>query len=961
MSMPDPSGWIPSEIKNRIFDNVVNFIAKQTGKIFGRRAGDAVRKLTSDGSFISKFNIALKNSQERFIHEYNKIDPELTEAISQGVKFWEAESIRQAIMTIVQRPGAWIDDERNIVSQHFTDVFQDRFSKDRVDNAINFFLKCLAQELWHLPELQRAYELQIQQYTASHLQEVTKEIKDLRSDIQNKASILGGEDLLEDGRMPREIKINKPSPKDKLEPSLLSAPPSMPSFIGRKALLDILRQYWLDDSIGAVGVIGWGGIGKSSLSRHWIDQLLISNEISTDGIFWWSFETHNSVDEFLESLLIYLFTDFIDVHYPTSPSVKIRTLIKELNGREITIVLDNVEVMQFDDPHRSSYGRFKSPELREFINYFSDIGRHNSKLLINSQIPLVDIDQYNSFRAIDLEELTSKEGLELLQKLGLRGDEKKKLQIVNDNGGHPLILTLIAGYLHSYADGIVDCISEIPLPLVDNNRYEALHRILHHYDTILSTDEQSFMWLFSAFRSPIQSETISKTFRESDITLARDLSHLSFFDFNDLISRLEKLKLIRANDNHTIYTCHPIIRGYYRMMLAQNPAKSSETYLFLCNYYLHQPIQGTIDTLEKLSSRIDALHYACDAGDYSLAFTIWYQYIQQKRWAIQKQFGALELDIDLIELFMPNGKWDQTPLVSDLKSQAVLINQLGYVLNRLGQTIRAIPLLQRAGMLRIEAEDWDNAACSFFDLAEAKTHLGLLSESIEAANRSVELAKRGPIKRLYSATACLAWVNFLLGNLEVTIENYKVCDSLEEKIKNDRGSVYLADRVHHCAYLIRTGQIEEVKVTIAQNLLMAQMNKWSDEIASCIRQSGDIELIKGNLEEAVKLYTDALEQAKLVGRIDEIVACLLSRANILTIRDQLNDSDDDLVLAANLCLKGQWRLHFADIDLLKAKNCIKRSDYGNAKTLVEEALISSRETGYKWVEIDGKKLLSEIT
>ncbi len=66
-----------------------------------------------------------------------------------------------------------------------------------------------------------------------------------------------------------------------------------------------LRNFWHDEQIRVVGLIGWGGVGKSSLARRWYDELSHRN-IKPDGFFWWSFYYQPSLDEFLEAILAYL-------------------------------------------------------------------------------------------------------------------------------------------------------------------------------------------------------------------------------------------------------------------------------------------------------------------------------------------------------------------------------------------------------------------------------------------------------------------------------------------------------------------------------------------------------------------------------------------------------------------------------------------------------------------------------
>jgi hypothetical protein len=88
---------------------------------------------------------------------------------------------------------------------------------------------------------------------------------------------------------------------------LVDAPPPVAEWVGRKGLLRGLDDDWTDPGRQISGLIGFGGEGKSSLARHWLDDLMTKPELpQPQGVFWWGFYEKCRVEEFLAAALDFL-------------------------------------------------------------------------------------------------------------------------------------------------------------------------------------------------------------------------------------------------------------------------------------------------------------------------------------------------------------------------------------------------------------------------------------------------------------------------------------------------------------------------------------------------------------------------------------------------------------------------------------------------------------------------------
>ena len=260
----DLLGWIPDEVKRRILDSLVDFVSKQAEKILGDEIGEAIKKLRSDTAFQDAFDEGVERATNRFIQEYVHQDEDLVMAIASDENFWRAKSVRQALLAMIQHPGRWLDEEREALTRHFDDVLPHRINRERVNRAVAFFLRCLAEELWHLPQLQPIYELQLQRVTAERATEMVQELRGMRADVRE-ALVTLVQGLAE------QQKSLVPG----AHPALLESPkvyhnlpqPDYVRFVGRKEELARIRELLSPHSRAWVIVIdGIGGIGKSALA-----------------------------------------------------------------------------------------------------------------------------------------------------------------------------------------------------------------------------------------------------------------------------------------------------------------------------------------------------------------------------------------------------------------------------------------------------------------------------------------------------------------------------------------------------------------------------------------------------------------------------------------------------------------------------------------------------------------------
>jgi LuxR family glucitol operon transcriptional activator len=268
----DILGLIPLSFQAQLLGTLVDFVSSLAAEALGSRAASKIAGLESDARFRRAFEEGLQRAADRYVQEYEMEDEDLVAAIAADQSFLRNEQVQAALLAIIREPGRYLADERETVLRSFETVLPARKNRDRVDRAVSAFLKCLAEELWTLPELQGIYALQFQKMTAEAtrqqvaLQKAQLEATlglsaDLRQTLVELTDAVGQRKLLpgpETPALPAPPRVDHNLPQ-----------PDYGDFVGREdelaRIYRLLRPYPHSQE-HLVSIDGIGGIGKSALA-----------------------------------------------------------------------------------------------------------------------------------------------------------------------------------------------------------------------------------------------------------------------------------------------------------------------------------------------------------------------------------------------------------------------------------------------------------------------------------------------------------------------------------------------------------------------------------------------------------------------------------------------------------------------------------------------------------------------
>jgi tetratricopeptide (TPR) repeat protein len=595
-------------------------------------------------------------------------------------------------------------------------------------------------------------------------------------------------------------------------------PDPVRDWVGRTALLHELTEAWGGSGTGrrirVVGLIGFGGEGKSSLARHWLDQLAAGPPGRwPDGAFWWTFNGSNT-EEFFEAALQFVGGDATERR---SASARAHYVVAAATGRRYVFVLDGLEQAQYESGDR--YGLCRSEDLATFLTLFAD-NEHPSLCIVTSRAPLVDLLASPSYERVDLDRLTAADGRDLLRRLGVHGADMALEAVVERFGGHALTLTLVGAYLAEVYNGKVERVDQLPLPVAgQERRYAGVRTILERYDQHLTSSDRTFLHVLSTFRRAVFDADLPRLFRPRD---ERQVNGGTAGDptlddpLDQVRRRLIAYRILRINVRAATVesSLHPLVRDYYYEDLAAHGDRGA-VHRRVQRFYLelareHPTGPDRVPTLEELAPLIEAVHHACRGGEHEEGYQIYIDHIDQRRGVLVYQLGAYATDLDLALEFFPDGAVSREPRLADPAAREYLVRSIGLAFMTLGRLYEAFPVCRRSEQMAREAGDYLSASKAAQLLAELDIHVGQLQDGVEHARLAERYAAQvdDPEDRRTERACSLAyegWCHHLRGDVAAADDAF---DRAERVQRSGPGALpHLDDLwgIYHAEHLLRRG------------------------------------------------------------------------------------------------------------------------------------------------------------
>lgn len=762
-------------------------------------------------------------------------------------------------------------------------------------------------------------------------------------------------------------------PPAPLRDDVSRAPTVLTGWVGRADLLAELNRIYADTNNRVMGLVGFGGEGKTSLARKWVQTILDDPARKPAGVFWWAFYDDRSVDAFLEALLTYMAGETVTQNV-RGASARAQIIGAMMQERRYMVVLDGFEVMQHQDG--DEHGRITSEALREFLEFCAS-QKSQSCCVITTRANLMDMQPFTTYQHVDITRMSEADGLALMREVGVNGDDEAIKKVVKQWDGHALTISLIAGYLADKHAGDIDKVDEVPPPHADEPLYERVKRILRRYDEHLSDAERAFMLMFCAFRTPVRQSAFSTIFRTATNATALNtpITTLDDAEFDALLKRLVARRLINPSetDGAPAYTTHPLIRAHYETALTGYDG-AKDHHKAVADLYKaeadEQPYKR-LPTLDDLKPYIEMVHHLCRAGAYDEAFQIHLGRIYRgNEYLLPQKLGAEEASLNIMLEFFPDGDTNQDPAVTNPDAQSFILNEIGFCHQNLGRLRQAEAVLRRKNKMSEEAEDYRNASAGYLNLTEIALALGNLDDALAYATQALNWAEKmeagdARLDMERNSLAYQAWVAHLRG---ITVGEagalalFKRAEALEQAIDPTIHYLYSIRGIQHADCLHSTGDPTTARAITDANLEICTDENWLHTVSQCQRVLGDLDADAGQLDDAHTHYDEAETIVRMIDKVDVRIEALLAQGRFFAKhKKDAKSALSDLTEAFNIAVKGEYKRYEADIRIALAWAHLAESNPDDAQREAQTALTMSKDMGYHWGVMDAEDVLKQIT
>jgi hypothetical protein len=564
--------------------------------------------------------------------------------------------------------------------------------------------------------------------------------------------------------------------------------------IGRTDELALLDQAWKQNT-HVLAFVAMGGEGKTSLVAKWAADLVGDEAQGCEAAFAWSFysqgsseQSNASADWFLREALVF-FGDVALADSPRPAAEKGKRLAELVGGRRALLVLDGLEPLQHP-PASPLSGQLKDPGLSALLKNLAL--RNRGLCLVTTRYRVQDLNKASyqtTAPQIDLKRLSPAAGMELLERLGVRGRKPELEKLVEDVRGHALTLNLLGSYLREAHAGDIRRCDRVKLEEAD--REERNGHAFHVMDAYVRWFEQSspsetktslspsggegrgegengkralaLLRLLGLFDRPAEAGCLDALLRPPAITgltdafftaqtrwfgLKRTYLPINNDSLNLLITRLDDAKLLSPHRDAAFsllsVDAHPLLREYFAAKLREScpeawRAGHERLYRHLC--------ETTQDKdqprLEDLQALYQAVAHGCWAGLQQQACdAVYYARIVRRGEAYTvKKLGAFGAELGAVACFF-DAPWNRVSPALTEADQAWLLNQAACWLRGLGRLAEALEPMRSGLEMRVKQEAWKSAAIIAANLSELELSLGKLTDALKDAEQSVAYADR---------------------------------------------------------------------------------------------------------------------------------------------------------------------------------------------------------------------------
>ncbi len=504
--------------------------------------------------------------------------------------------------------------------------------------------------------------------------------------------------------------------------------PPVRNFAGRIPELETIKNQLLDPdtraiTITSVCVVGFAGIGKTTLTSQLVRQLQSENT-QFAAVAWESLRSATGTapcfDGIVDSLLSALSGREIAIATTIQDDYLKKTarLIELLKKQPCLIVLDNVEtVLQTGQANRAGYFAASCPEYAWLFKQLAET-EHQSKVIFTSRENLAQLP-HRATKTISLDGLDIDAAVAILQNFELSATQSELTALAESYQGHPKALEMIAALIRddSEFEGKVERF------LRDRN-WLLIRDIEHLIDEVftrLSEPEQTCLLRISLFQTSECPLTFAGIAAQMPESIEYDLKE-------NVILALKRRQFLDYDRQRESYQLHPLIQEKAYRLLCQKSEQfrtaNRQAYRYFLNLLLKPKTEWK--SIHDLKPVLLAHYHACQAEDWDEAAIAISDACESMRY-----WSHFKLLICLYGKLLPVDWKNGGQLVTSVAIHIDILCQIGLVYQSIEQFEIASEYLQQGLSVASKNENKKAEAMTLFYLSRGHNYLGNYQSAIK--------------------------------------------------------------------------------------------------------------------------------------------------------------------------------------------------------------------------------------
>ncbi len=635
--------------------------------------------------------------------------------------------------------------------------------------------------------------------------------------------------------------------EERVKPSKVTTPlpirPKPKRFVGRKAELDsIINKLDANNLAVAVGI---AGIGKTYIGAELADEF-------DDGsnIFWFDFmEKERKGFDLLARYLGVFFQKNGDnelINYldtgGLNESDKRALIVSSMRKRRYYLFLDN-------------YQEIKDEDTKKLLDEILQKNDKSMVMVMTRTRPVFLPRGLDRNYLVDVEKMSFEDAKLLLNNIGIDSEGYQK-KIWNETGGHPKAMELYSSFCRLDKRDVIR-------KIVRSERSEIRVLFKNAY-SCLNEDAQEVLTGISVFSEYVPLEAIEfliNAYEDSQEENVEKEENKELIE--NALSELEDWRLVKFDENRIIM--HSLIQEY-----AYDSLEDKEDYHALAAEYYR--------SIEKTPENILNVYYHLDKAGL-------------------KDEGIEFLRYEGCEIIRRQGYWWE--YIAKLKEIANYLNkkgeiekvgytynELGYILDLLGEPAQALKYYKRALQKAEELKEEDKIATCHNNIGMIYANRGDLNKADEYFKKALKIGEElGDKSDIATASNNIGMIYHNRSDLDKALEYYqkalKSFDVLGDKsniatASNNIGSIYKArgDLDEALEYFKKALKIDEEmgdKVGIALR---------SNNIGMIYKARGDLDSALDHYQKALKIDKELDDKAGIATRINNIGSIYHDRGDL---------------------------------------------------------------------------------